>query len=186
MFFQFASSTSTEPKKHLAETLFRNGLHEEELLFERFTQVLEAHDPKVPLFFFYAFHIVHAPLEVPQVWLDKFSFITDSKTRQKYHAMVNYMDTVVGNITTMVKAKGMWDDMLIGDRSATGPGELAKIYRAGGVSPTVCLGTQEPHPPQFVHEMEGAPIETLPCSAVRPELLHRWVRWKLSHRNSSQ
>ena len=46
-------------------------------------------------------------------WLQKFSFIEDSPIRQVYHAGVAYMDAVVGNITTLLKAKGMWESSLL-------------------------------------------------------------------------
>ena len=54
--------------------------------------MVEAHDPAVPLFTFWAPHIVHTPLQVPAAYYHKFNFIapTDKVTheRQIYHAMV--------------------------------------------------------------------------------------------------
>lgn len=44
------------------------------------------------------------------------------------HAMVSYMDAVVGNVTTTVKAKGMWEKTLvIGSSDNGGP-----VYAGGG------------------------------------------------------
>eukprot|EP01060_Flectonema_neradi_P009953 TRINITY_DN1710_c0_g1_i5.p1 TRINITY_DN1710_c0_g1~~TRINITY_DN1710_c0_g1_i5.p1 ORF type:complete len:526 (+),score=134.78 TRINITY_DN1710_c0_g1_i5:465-2042(+) len=65
-----------------------------------------------PLFIFWAPHIVHAPLQVPQPYVDKFSFINDPP-RQMYHAMVNFVDTAVGNVTSLLHQKGMWNNTLI-------------------------------------------------------------------------
>ena len=82
-----------------------------------------------PLFLYYAFHLVHAPLEVPKAWLEKFDFIKDSKTRQTYHAMVGYMDEVVGNVTSLIEAKGMWPKTLYISSSDNG----GPLYaRSGG------------------------------------------------------
>lgn len=107
-----------------------DGSYEEILFFNRVKETLEAHDPATPLFLFYAFHIVHAPLEVPQAYLDKFSFITDSETRQKYHAMVYYMDEVVGNVTAILRSKGMWDNTLIVSSADNG----GPVYPGGGAN----------------------------------------------------
>ena len=41
------------------------------------------------LFLFYATHLVHRALEVPDRYVQKFSFI-DDKNGQYYHAMVKY------------------------------------------------------------------------------------------------
>eukprot|EP01043_Picozoa_sp_COSAG02_P116755 COSAG02_NODE_53199_length_303_cov_0.799020_2_plen_62_part_01 len=47
-------------------------------------------------------HIVHSPLQVPKMFLDKFNFIDDWR-RRRYHAMVNMMDTKVGDVVSELK-----------------------------------------------------------------------------------
>eukprot|EP00662_Eupelagonemidae_sp_cell21_P017701 gene17701-62317_t len=93
------------------------GVYEEALMSQRATDILAAHDPEIPLFFYYAFHLVHADPDnrifVPAEWLEKFKFITDSPLRRVYHAGCAYMDAVVGNITRQLKAKGMWEHSLV-------------------------------------------------------------------------
>jgi hypothetical protein len=44
-----------------------------QIFVERVLAIINAHDPSTPLFLFWAPHIVHAPLEVPQAYLDKFA-----------------------------------------------------------------------------------------------------------------
>ena len=60
-------------------------------------EVVENHPPSSPLFLFWAPHIVHTPLQVPQHFLDKFAFMeeTDKPThnRQIYHSMVRQHNT---------------------------------------------------------------------------------------------
>jgi len=93
------------------------GGYEDALFERRALDVVDSHDPSTPLFLFFAPHIVHTPLQVPQEYADKFAFMapTDKPThnRQVYHAMVNFADDMVGNLTAAFKRKGMWDDLLV-------------------------------------------------------------------------
>ena len=91
-----------------------NGTGEyEEHLFGRYVvDIINQHDPEKPLFLYYAPHIVHAPLEVPQDYIDKFHFI-DEKKRQFGLAMVHYLDDVIGNLTSALRDHGLWNDTLI-------------------------------------------------------------------------
>jgi arylsulfatase I/J len=106
-----------------------NGTVEDYEEFKFLTFVLDtiqAHDPNVPLFYNYDFHIVHEPLEVPAVYHEKFDFIANSEVgdfeghRQTYTSMVNFMDGAVGNITDLLKSKGMYDDTIIFFQSDNG------------------------------------------------------------------
>jgi len=53
-----------------------------------------------------AFQNVHAPLQAPQQYIDKYSFIEDENHRT-YAGMVNTMDEAIGNITEAVKDAGL-------------------------------------------------------------------------------
>ena len=44
--------------------------------------------------------------------MKKFSFI-DVSSRQYYHAMVNYLDDVVGEIVSALKSRNLWDNLLL-------------------------------------------------------------------------
>ena len=110
--------------------VLETGTYEEEILFRRASSIITQHDPSTPLFMYYAFHIVHAPLEVTEEWLDKYDFIKDSDTRKTYHAMVGYMDNVVGKVTNLTKTRGMWDNLLIVSSSDNG----GPIYAGGGAN----------------------------------------------------
>ena len=88
MFFKTLAVHSDE----IACWSFVDGGYEDSLLAEQLIDMVEAHDPAVPLFTFWAPHIVHTPLQVPAAYYHKFNFIapTDKVTheRQIYHAMV--------------------------------------------------------------------------------------------------
>jgi len=91
--------------------------------------VVNNHDPSKPLFLYYAPHIVHAPLQVPEKYLNMFSFI-DDHDRQYYHAMVTFLDGVVGNLTDALKKRGLWDNLLFVTSSDNG----GPVYPGGGAN----------------------------------------------------
>ena len=106
----------------------KNGsTYEEKLFRDRFMHIVAQHDPAAaPLFLYYAPHLVHDPLMVPQEYLDMMSiagggpFDNESDTsshlaeRMTYHAMVKALDDQIGNLTAAVKAKnGMWEQTLL-------------------------------------------------------------------------
>ena len=90
----------------------KNGTGYEDALFkERLLQVVSNHNTSIPLFLYYAPHIVHGPLEVPDNYLHKFDFIDDDQC-QIYHAMVNYLDDILGELMSLLKQRGIWDNLL--------------------------------------------------------------------------
>ena len=93
--------------------------YEDALFAERLMKVIDNHDPSTPLFLYYAPHIAHGPLQVPDRYAQKFSFI-DDHARQYYHAMVEHLDEVVGNLTTALKKRGFWDNLLFVTSSDNG------------------------------------------------------------------
>ena len=103
--------------------------YEEALFRDHVLDVIKNHDPSTPLFLYYAPHIVHAPLQVPDKYVEKFSFI-DDQHRQYYHAMVNYLDDVVGVVVTALKNKGLWDNLLWVTSSDNG----GPVYPGGGAN----------------------------------------------------
>ena len=53
-----------------------------------------------------AFQNVHAPIEAPENYIEKYKFIKD-KTRRVHAAMVDILDEAVGNITDAFKKAGL-------------------------------------------------------------------------------
>jgi len=105
--------------------------YEQDLFGNQIQKVLQNHDPKVPLFLVYGAHIVHAPLQVPQSYFDKFKSISDDdeaycaegyviyppdfknfSCRRQVTAMINYLDDQIYNLTTLLQQKGMWENTL--------------------------------------------------------------------------
>jgi arylsulfatase I/J len=94
----------------------------------------ESMESKQPLFLFYAPHVAHCPLQVPQEYLDQFDFMDNDESmckaqtstivgpddkpqkyscRKQYHAMVKLLDDVIGSIMDRLKHHGMWDNTLV-------------------------------------------------------------------------
>eukprot|EP00756_Hemistasia_phaeocysticola_P025858 Hpha_TRINITY_DN16029_c0_g1::TRINITY_DN16029_c0_g1_i1::g.119284::m.119284/K01135/ARSB; arylsulfatase B len=86
--------------------------YEDALFAEKVYHAIGTHDVSKPLFLFWAPHIVHAPLQVPDTFLARFADI-DDQYRKFYHAMVNFVDEAVGNATDLLHARGMWDNTLM-------------------------------------------------------------------------
>ena len=85
--------------------------YEDEIFVEEVLARIAAHDVTQPFFLFWAPHIAHEPLQVPRAYVEKFAWI-DTRPRQLYMAMINYVDTLIGRVVSALKAKGMWDDLL--------------------------------------------------------------------------
>ena len=85
--------------------------YEEDLFHSRAIKVIENHDATSPLFLYYAAHIAHGPLEITDKYLNMYSFINDT-ARQKYHAMIKYLDDVLGSIVDTLTTRKMWDNLL--------------------------------------------------------------------------
>ena len=69
------------------------GGYEDALFAQHVMETLDTQNPSVPYFLFWAPHIVHTPLEVPESFYDRFEHITDDNplhSRRIYHAMVAF------------------------------------------------------------------------------------------------
>lgn len=89
--------------------------YEEEFFLQHSLDIINEHDPEEnPLFLFHASHLVHSPLQIPNVWLQNFTFMDingkSDHYRRQYAAMVQYMDAQVEQLVQALKAKDMWED----------------------------------------------------------------------------
>eukprot|EP01147_Barroeca_monosierra_P004931 gene4931-6915_t len=90
-----------------------NGTQYEEFIFrDRLFEIASEHDPTTPLFLTYASKVAHYPLQAPLEYQQKFSSI-DQINRRVYHAMVNVLDDILANITTVFKHREMWNNTLM-------------------------------------------------------------------------
>lgn len=75
-------------------------------------RMINAHDPKDPLFLYLAFTAPHTPFQAPQEYLDRYPSIADAN-RKTYAAMVSVIDDEVGKVVQALDKKGMRDNTLI-------------------------------------------------------------------------
>eukprot|EP00041_Stephanoeca_diplocostata_P023001 m.557996 g.557996 ORF g.557996 m.557996 type:complete len:626 (+) comp22195_c0_seq1:114-1991(+) len=105
------SGTSDEgPAYNINGTGFEEGL-----FVNRVNGIIDGHDASNtdhPLFLYYAMHMLHSPLCVPEEFLDRFSFITDNEDRRYVSAMMLYADHVIDSIVTNLKENGLWANTL--------------------------------------------------------------------------
>lgn len=104
---------------------------EEEILGKEVRRIISTHDvSSKPLFLFWSMHLVHMPLQVPNEYLSRFSQIDDSY-RQKMHAMMNYVDDEIREITMLLKERNMWNNTLLVFHTDNG-GEIMAAGTCGG------------------------------------------------------
>ncbi|WAR30380.1 ARSJ-like protein [Mya arenaria] len=99
-----------------------NGTYSTTLFAEKAIDVINNHDEDKPLFLYVPFQAVHAPMEVPEKYMEPYRHIND-----KFRRMVACMDEAVGNITEAMTKRGFWDDTVLVFTTDNG-GEIA----AGG------------------------------------------------------
>ncbi len=104
-------------------------VYEDDLFVSHLLATLNASDPALPLFIFWAPHSVHQPYQAPSSYVEKFDFI-DVPSRRLYAAQVNYLDTQVGVVVAALRARGFWDNMLFVMVSDNG----GPLYAAGNLS----------------------------------------------------
>lgn len=82
------------------------------LYARRAESIIKDHDASKPMYMYLPFQSVHAPLQVPDKYMDMYTKV-HTKTRRTYLGMVTAMDEAIGNITKALKTKGMFNDTLI-------------------------------------------------------------------------
>ena len=87
-------------------------------LFTRRAQELAIQHVKMkenkPLFTYLAYQAVHAPLQVPQAYIEQHKsehYVDDH--RMRFAAMVSAMDEGIGNLIRTYKEHGLWDNTLL-------------------------------------------------------------------------
>ena len=82
------------------------------LLGDAALKLIEAHDPKIPLFLDLAFNGPHAPYQAPKADLDRYRGVADP-SRRTYAAQVSIVDDQIGRVVKALDARGMRDNTLI-------------------------------------------------------------------------
>lgn len=65
-----------------------------------------------PFFLYFPFNAVHAPLQAPKEYLDRFESIQDPK-RKSFAAMMSAMDDAIGDVMSKVREAGLEEDTIV-------------------------------------------------------------------------
>ncbi|UCD30351.1 MAG: arylsulfatase, partial [Planctomycetota bacterium] len=82
------------------------------LLAAEAVKIITKHDPAQPLFLYVPFNAVHAPLQAPQQYIDRYKHI-ENKKRSIYAAMTTCMDDAIGRTLEALEKRGMAKDTLV-------------------------------------------------------------------------
>lgn len=74
-------------------------------LIQQAEKVIEEHNSSRPLFLYLPFQNVHFPVQAPQSYIDKYSFI-NNKQRKTYAAMLDVVDEAIANVTMSLQKAG--------------------------------------------------------------------------------
>lgn len=110
---------------------------EEHLFANTVVDIINNHDKNHdgggnPLFLYWAMHLVHMPLQVPDTYLAKFSADTYPNEKNRFMtAMVAYMDFEIGRLVSALENRGMFNNSIITFHSDNG-GEILGAGLCGG------------------------------------------------------
>ncbi|XP_070564218.1 arylsulfatase B-like [Ptychodera flava] len=90
-----------------------NGQYSTTLFAEKSQEILQKHNPEFPLFLYLSFQAVHAPLQVPTKYSDKYVGKIDDEDRRLYAGLTTCMDEAIGKVVDTLKKTGLWDNTLI-------------------------------------------------------------------------
>ena len=107
---------------------------EEEMLADHVVDILDQHNTTVgapPLFLYWAMHLVHMPLQIPDAYLKKYAGLIPNTHRRFMTAMVNYMDDEVGRVVHALERNHMLDNAVVTFHADNG-GEIMGAGLCGG------------------------------------------------------
>jgi len=79
------------------------------MYMKRVTSVISSHDPtKGPLFFYYAMQTCHGPEQAPDSFVEPYLKNKEILVPE-YYGMVSFVDEAVHNLTSLMRARGLWD-----------------------------------------------------------------------------
>lgn len=106
-----------------------NGSYTGFTFSDRAVELIRGHPTDRPLFLYVALHNTHAPIESPPAFSALYDY--NQTKRNEYYGQVSFVDESVKNVTTALKATGMWTSTLF-------------IWTTDNGSPVNSAGSNEP------------------------------------------
>jgi arylsulfatase B len=78
---------------------------------KRAEEVIKSHNETQRLFLYLAYQAVHCPSEVPIQYTVPYAHLPEP--RKTFAGMLSCLDEGVGNVTSMLKSQGLWEDTLL-------------------------------------------------------------------------
>ncbi|XP_071116042.1 arylsulfatase B-like [Haliotis cracherodii] len=97
----FNTDVFNDTKQQYSTFLFR----------DRAVEIINEHDPSVPLFLYLPFQAVHGSLTVPREYSKMYSHLHHD--RATYSGMVTAMDKAIGDVVNALEQRGLSDNMLL-------------------------------------------------------------------------
>ncbi|KAK7077117.1 hypothetical protein SK128_010596 [Halocaridina rubra] len=97
---------NTEPDSN------KRGIYSTHLFASVAEDLLQSRDSTVPMFLYFPFQSVHAPMQVPQTYTQAYSNVENFK-RKKFLGMVLAMDEAVGRVVEALKKTGHYKNSVI-------------------------------------------------------------------------
>ena len=88
------------------------GAYDSRVLTQRTLSIVANHSLMESLYVYLAFHNVHGPTEAPEETISRLSHIRYDR-RRVADAMLTELDYGVGNVTDLMKRRGMWESSLV-------------------------------------------------------------------------
>lgn len=94
--------------------------------------LIEKHDPKKPMFLYFASLAPHAPFQAPQADIDAYKDVFPEDGKQKYAAMITSLDKQVGRVVAALEKRGMRGNTMIVFTSDNGGATRARSVSGAG------------------------------------------------------
>lgn len=143
------------------------GTYSTNLFADKAVDIIHNTDPLKPMFLYLAFQAVHSPLQVPQPYVEPFSYIKNEK-RRIYLGMVRAMDEAILNISTHLKNAGRWNNTILIFSTDNG----GQVHRGGNNWPL--RGSKGTHWEGGIRGV-GFVHSTLPNMAIRKGINRKLV-----------
>nr|KAG5701203.1 hypothetical protein BaRGS_023312 [Batillaria attramentaria] len=103
-YYDFFDQTRNVPEAY--------GKYSTNLFSERAVEIVQSHQGPRPFYIYLAYQTGHIPFQVPEYYVDTYCSHIEHRPRQIYCAMMAAADEGIGNITTALKNKGIYDNTI--------------------------------------------------------------------------